>query len=120
VLIIREEQYEALAQLTRNSSHEQIAAYLRAHAPPAKSMSDPDLYGFISRQEVTAKSYGFGTVRQIAKWSWLALIAGETFHENSHVRGTLNRPDISNLEARLDVVFVDVANRRKSWLGRGT
>jgi hypothetical protein len=119
MLTISGNQYKALAGDTRGRSYERISGYLRAHAPAAATMDQPQLYDFIARQEANAAPYGLTTEKHVAKWSWLALTVGEDFNRNPEVHGLLTRSDVTDPGIRLDrlckafALELDASNRRK-------
>jgi hypothetical protein len=86
---ISKEQYRALNEDAIALWHERLAALLRELTDKARAMSDRDLLALIKRQEARAAKLGVETERGIARWCFMAIVAGEKFDQERSIASFL-------------------------------
>jgi hypothetical protein len=119
MLNISEAQFSKMEDDARQRSRLRLAAWLRAHADPAKNMSDEALIALIERQEPRAAAYRIETERGIAKWCYLAVMTTERFDQTAEVDTVLRDRRLGAPPQRLDAVmgaFINAARQRESGI----
>jgi hypothetical protein len=99
---ISKEQYRALNEDAIALWYERLKALLRDLADEARVMSDADLMALIKRQEARAAKLGIETERGIAKWCFMAIVAGEEFDQERSIASFLGDARNGAPEERVD------------------
>ena len=113
---INERQYAALRGDVEARWIGRLCEWLRRHAEPARTMSEPTLAALVRRQCDHARAVGITTERALAKWCYLAAMTGERFDTLSEVAAVLRDRSIRSAAQRVDILmkaYESAARRRE-------
>lgn len=98
-------QFQALQAFAYRHQYQIYARHLQAHHPEVQQWDEPTQMAFIARNVECARFHQFSIEKDLVRYLSLAVILGESFHEDIWAKELLKNSRVEGTSSRMDALF---------------